>query len=111
MQPEPAKTVLLHLQLLIESTVPNAVMFYKYKVPFYYIDGIQPFCFLNHTKGYVDLGFWHGAHLTKHSSALVSKGRKHMKSLRYLIPEDVNEEVLIDSLKEAYSKRNKKYYK
>ena len=110
-QPEPAKSILLHLQILIEATLPDAVMLYKYKIPFYYIDAKQPFCFLGHSKGYVDVGFWHGAHLTVHLDHLVSKGRKHMKSLRYYKPEDVNEKVLIDVLTEAYSVKHKKYYK
>ncbi len=110
-QPEPAKSILLHLQILIEATLPDAVMLFKYKIPFYYIDAKQPFCFLGHSKGYVDVGFWHGAHLTLHSEMLVSKGRKHMKSLRYYKPEDVNADILIDVLAEAYSVRHKKYYK
>ncbi len=110
-QPEPAKSILLHLQILIEATLPDAVMLFKYKIPFYYIDAKQPFCFLGPSKGYVDVGFWHGAHLTLHSEMLLSKGRKHIKSLRYYKPEDVNADILIDVLAEAYSVRHKKYYK
>jgi len=110
-QSEPAKSILLHLQVVIETTLPDAVMLYKYKIPFYYIDGKQPFCYLAHSKGYVDVCFWHGAHLKLHTEKLVSKGRKHMKSLRYFTAEDVDETVLIDVLSEAYSVKHKKYYK
>ena len=75
-QTEPAKSILLHLQLIIEATLPSAVLLYKYKIPFYYIDGKQPFCYLNHTKGYVDLAFWHGAHLTQHTWNIDFKRKK-----------------------------------
>ncbi len=110
-QPEPARTILLHLQVIVETTLPDAVMLYKFKIPFYYIDGKQPFCYLNHSKGFVDICFWHGAHLTKHTNHLVSTGRKHMKSLRYFTPDDVNEDILVEVLNEAYSVKHKKYYK
>ena len=110
-QEEPGKSILLHLQVFIETTLPDAVLLYKYKIPFYYIDGKQPFCYLNYTKGYVDICFWHGTHLSLHSEHLVSKGRKHMKSLRYFKPEDVDEAILSDVLFEAYSYRDRKYYK
>ncbi len=110
-QSEPARLILLQLQLIIELTIPTAVLLYKYKIPFYYLDGKQPFCFLNYTKGYVDLGLWHGAHLTKHKEKLVTKGRKHMKSLRFFNCEEIDEVVLIDLLNEAYSFKDKPYYK
>lgn len=110
-QKEPYRTILLHLQVVIEATLPDLKMLYKYKIPFYYVEGKRPFCFMGVSKNYVDLGFWHGTHLTNHEEHLVSKGRKHMKSLRYFTPEEVNEEVLIDVLKEAYSYRDRKYYK
>jgi hypothetical protein len=36
-QEEPGKSILPHLQLFIESTLPGAVLLYKYKIPFYYL--------------------------------------------------------------------------
>ena len=110
-KPEPFKSILLHLQVVIETTLPDLEMLYKYKIPFYYIEGKRPFCFMGHSKNYIDVGFWHGAHLTKHEEFLVTKGRKHMKSLRYFKPEDINEDILIDVLKEAYSFKDKGFYK
>lgn len=110
-QKEPYRTILLHLQVVIETTLPDLEMLYKYKIPFYYIDGKQPFCYMVVSKNYVDLGFWHGTHLTLHPKQLVSKGRKHMKSLRYYTPEEVDESVLVDVLEEAYSYKDRKYYK
>ncbi|GHC61283.1 DUF1801 domain-containing protein [Ulvibacter litoralis] len=110
-QSEPYRSVLLHLQVVIKSVVPTAELLYKYRIPFYYIEGKQPFCYLNVTKGYVDLCFWHGTHLTQHTSALVSEGRKHMKSLRYKSLSEIDETILIAVLTEAYSVKDKKYYK
>ncbi|MCK8523889.1 DUF1801 domain-containing protein [Aquimarina sp. D1M17] len=108
-QPEPFKSILLHLQVLIETTVPTVELMYKYKIPFYYIEG-RPFCYLNHTKGYVDVGFWNAGHLTKHLEHMTTAGRKVMKSLRYTSVEDIDSTILIDVLKDAYEVKHKKFY-
>lgn len=110
-QEEPYRSILLHLQVVIKSVVPTAVLLYKYKIPFYYIDGKQPFCYLNVSKDYVDCCFWHGTHLTQHTSSLVSEGRKHMKSLRYKSLSNIDEAILEAVLTEAYAVKDKKYYK
>ena len=109
-QEEPYKTILLQLQVIVEQTIPEAVMLYKYRIPFYYLEGKRPFCFLNCTKGYVDVGFWNGAHLSKHTELMESKGRKQMKSLRYYTVEDINHEVFREVLLEAYEVRDRKFY-
>jgi hypothetical protein len=108
---EPYRTILLHIQVLVEAAVPSVELLYKFKIPFYYIDGKQPFCYLNQSKNYVDICFWHGTHLTRHTDKLISKNRKHMKSLRYYTLEDIDETVLIEILEEAYSMRDRNYYK
>lgn len=110
-QNEPFRTILLGLQLIIETTLPSAKMLFKFNIPFYYLDGKQPFCYLNQSKNYVDLCFWHGTHLTKHVDKLVSENRKHMKSLRYFSPEEIDVDVVKDVLLEAFSMRDRKYYK
>ncbi|AXT60730.1 DUF1801 domain-containing protein [Aquimarina sp. AD10] len=108
-QQEPYKTILLHLQVLIENTVSSVELLYKYKIPFYYIDG-RPFCYLNVAKDYVDLGFWNAGHITVHSDQMVTAGRKVMKSLRYRNIEEINETVLIEILENAYQVKDKKFY-
>lgn len=110
-KPEPFRSMLLHVQVVIEHTIPEATLLYKWRLPFYYIHGKQGFVFLNQSKEYVDVGFYHGAHLTLHKERLVSEGRKHMKSLRYYALDDIDDTVLIEVLQEAYSFRDKKYYK
>ena len=109
-KPEPFRSILLHIQATIEGIVPEAELMYKWRLPCFYIEK-NPFCFLNHSKKYVDLVFWRGAHLTKHSEVLVSEGRKHMKSLRFKTLEEIDQEILCDILLEAYSVRDRKYYK
>lgn len=111
-QPEPFRSILLHLQSLVEHTVADADLKYKYRIPFYYING-KPFCYLNVSskKKYVDLGFWSAAHLTRHLEHMSTENRKVMKSLRYKSLEEINDTILVEVLQEAYSVRNKKFYK
>lgn len=108
-QREPFKTMLLQLQVLVETTIPSVELQYKYKIPFYYIDG-KPFCYLNATKGYVDVGFWNAKYLTKYLEHMTTAGRKVMKSLRYHSIEEINDVILIEVLQEAYTVKGKKFY-
>ena len=109
-QPEPFRSMLLHLQMVIEHTIPDAELKFKWKLPFYYV-GKRPFCYLNQTKGYVDVGFWNAAHLTVNLEHMTTANRKMMKSMRYNSLEEINGEVLIEILQEAYIIRDKKFWK
>ncbi|MGW9687119.1 DUF1801 domain-containing protein [Flagellimonas sp. 2504JD1-5] len=111
-QKEPFKSILFQLQVLIETTIPNLELKYKYKIPFYYLDG-KPFCYLNvpRKKDYVDLGFWSSAHLTVHLDKMVTEGRKVMKSLRYTSLEEIDAAVLTAILKDAQSINHKGFWK
>ena len=101
-QPEPFKSILLHLQILIEGSFSEVDLKFKWKIPFYYLND-RPFCYLNPSKnkGYVDVVFWISAHLTKYNEFLISDNRKVVKSLRYFKLEDINQEVLLTVLDEA----------
>lgn len=111
-QPEPFKSILLHLQILIETNFSEVDLQFKWKIPFYYLNE-KPFCYLNPSKkkGYVDVAFWVSAHLTKYNEHLISENRKVVKSLRYFKIEDINEEILLSVLKEAHSLKDKGFYK
>lgn len=109
-QQEPFRAIMLHLQSVIEITVPDVDLKYKYRIPFYYIQG-KPFCYLNQSTDYVDVGFWHANHLTVHRDKMTTAGRKVMRSLRYKSLEEINDGILIDVLKDAYSVRDKKFWK
>lgn len=93
-QEEPFKTILLQLQSIIESVVPNAELLYKWKIPFYYNNGI-PICFLNKSKDYVDLAFWHFEKLEKHTEYFIDANRKSIRSLRFKSVDDINDEVVV----------------
>jgi len=108
-KPEPFRSILLHLQMVIERNIPTADLQYKYKIPFYYLDK-KPFCYLNCKKDYVDLGFWHAAHLTLHADKMHTEGRKYMKSLRYSTLDEIDEIVLEEVLQEAYSVKDRGFY-
>lgn len=109
-QAEPYRDILLYLQTVIESSIPDVELRYKYKLPFYYING-RPYCYLNQSKDYVDLGFWNAAHLSVHLGHMNTEGRKMMKSLRYRSLEDVDTIVLKEVLEDAYNVRDKKFWK
>ncbi|MEX0314253.1 MAG: DUF1801 domain-containing protein [Allomuricauda sp.] len=111
-QSEPFKSILLQLQVLIESTVPQVELKYKYRIPFYYLEG-KPFCYLNvpKKKAYVDVGFWSAAHLSVHLDKMITEGRKVMKSLRYATLEDIDAEILMAILLDAQSVSHKGFWK
>lgn len=111
-QPEPFKSILLHLQILIETSFKEIELQFKWKMPFYYLEN-KPFCYLNTSKkkGYVDVGFWLSAHLTKYNELLITEHRKVIKSLRYFSIEDIDEDVLISVLEEAHQLKDNGFYK
>ncbi len=99
-QEEPFREILLQLQTLIEQVVPGASLRYKYRIPFYYLDD-KPFCYLNQSGTYVDLGLVHGNRLTRHTDLMVSQGRKWVRSLRYERLTAIDYNVLKNVLTEA----------
>lgn len=98
--PEPRRSLLLHLSGIIAQQVPEADLRYRYGIPFYYLRG-KPFCYLNATKGYVDLGFPRGYALTRHRERMVTDGRKRVSSLRYSKTADLDLSCLSEVLAEA----------
>ncbi len=58
-------------------------------------------------KGYVDVGFYCNTTLKMYNEFLVSENRKAVKSLRYFKLKEINSEVLVSVLSEAYETRNK----
>lgn len=109
-QDEPFRSILMHVQVVIEHTLPEADLKYKWKIPCYYI-GKRPICYLNKSKDYIDVGFWHSAHLEKYATCLVTENRKVVKSLRYKILDDVNDAILIKILQEVYQYKDKSFWK
>lgn len=107
-KPEPFRSILLHLQLVIEQTIPDADLKFKWKVPFYYV-GNRPICYLNQSKDYVDVGFSNASNLTVNLEHLTSAGRKMMKSMRYRTIEEIDHKILVEILQNAYEIRDKKF--
>lgn len=103
-QPEPYRSILLHLQVIVESSIPEIELLYKYRIPFYYYKK-RPYCFLNasHKKQFVDICFVRGNKITKHQDQLVTEKRKKMASLRYKSIEEINNVVLVEILKNVLS--------
>lgn len=103
-QPELYRSILLNLQVIIEKELPNAVLLFKWKIPYYYVNG-KPFCFLNasHKGKYVDLAFNKGYQLQNHREFLVGEKRNTFKSLRYFSQEEINLTILKEIISEANS--------
>lgn len=111
-QEEPFRSILLHLQVLIENNFSGVELKYKWKIPVYYLNGYQ-LCYLNVStkKGYVDVGFWAKNILDEFNAFLVSEGRKVVKSLRYSTVEDINEEIFLQVVKEVAKHNYKGFWK
>ncbi|MCB0373891.1 MAG: DUF1801 domain-containing protein [Muricauda sp.] len=111
-QEEPFKSILLQLQVLVETTVPKVELKFKYRLPFYYLNG-KPFCYFNvsRKKGYVDVGFWSSAHLNVHLDKMITEKRKVMRSLRYFNVEDLDAKVFVEVIQDAATVNHKGFWK
>ena len=111
-QKEPFRAMLLHAQLIIEATVPDASLKYKWRLPCYYLED-SPFCYFNVSvkKGYLDIGFWRSTHITVHTDKMTMEGRKMIKSLRYTTLEEVDDNILREVLLDAYAVKDKNFRK
>jgi len=98
-QPEPYRDILLFLQIVVEKTIPELELKYKYKIPFYYLNG-KPFCYFNasHKKQFVDIGFCRGNQIEIYKEYLVSENRKKMTSLRYTSLAKIDNQILVGVL-------------
>jgi hypothetical protein len=110
-RPEPFRTMLMHLQILVESTIPEADLRYKWKIPVYYIDK-KPLCYFNASikKGFVDVAFWTATDLSKFKQYLVTENRKVVKSLRYFSLDEIDEALLIELLQVIKNSTQKGFY-
>lgn len=103
-QPENYRNILFHIIAVVESTVPEATLEFKWRIPFFYYKK-KPFCFLNvsHKRNYVDIVFSKGFQLKKHQDLLIGEGRNTYKSLRYSTLEEIDNAILIAVIEEAQS--------
>lgn len=102
-QPEPFRSILLHVVAVIEMQLPEVTLEYKWTVPYFYYKK-KPFCYLNasHKHQFVDVGFAKGFHLKNNLEHLIAdNGRNTVKSLRYKSLEEVNNDILILVILEA----------
>ncbi|WP_424516252.1 DUF1801 domain-containing protein [Psychroserpens sp.] len=95
----------MHLQILIEHTFPDIQLTYKWRLPCYYL-GTRPICYLNKSKDFVDVGFWHASHLTEYASQLISENRKVVRSLRYKHLDAIDDAIFIEILKKVEGFKN-----
>ena len=109
-QVEPYRSILLHLQIVVEINVPDLELKYRYNIPFYYLED-RPFCYLNQSKDYVDLGFRNAVHLKVNLEFMTTAQRKMIKFLRYRNLKEIDDKILVEILKDAYSVKGEKFWK
>ncbi len=99
-KPEPFRSILLELLVIVEHAAPEAELLYKWNLPFYYLNG-KMFCFFNFRKRFVDLSFVFGTDLNDPDQHLIAgEERKRLRSLRYNRVEDIDAEVIISFLEQ-----------
>jgi hypothetical protein len=104
--PEPYRSILLDLQLIIESAFIDVELLYKWKLPFYYRNS-RMFCFLNYSKTYVDLGIPDGILLNDPYKELIAgESRKRLRPLRFYTVEDINQQQIRKFLNQLSAIKN-----
>ncbi|WAC03353.1 DUF1801 domain-containing protein [Lacinutrix neustonica] len=109
-QPEPYRSMLMHVQTVIEQAILGIELKYKWHMPCYYV-GKRPICYIRQSKDYVDVAFWHSSYITKYTEHLIGEKRKIVKSLRYKTLEQINDTVLRSILEEVHLYKDKSFYK
>jgi hypothetical protein len=101
-QPQNYQSIMLHIISVVEQTLPEVELLFKWGVPYFYYKK-KPFCYLapHHKKGFVDLGFAKGFQLQRNQEFLVDEKRNTVKSLRYFSLETINNNILKDVILEA----------
>ena len=102
-QPEPYRSILLHLIAVIQNTLPECTLEYKWGIPYFYYKK-KPFCYFNasHKNQFVDVGFAKGFELKSNQQQLMAdNGRNTVKSLRYYTLETIDNKVLVEVIEEA----------
>jgi hypothetical protein len=101
-QPEKYQSMLLHLISVVNQTVPDLDLLFKWGIPYFYYKK-KMFCYLapNHKKGFVDIGFARGFQLKRNQEFLVFQNRNTVKSLRYFSLETIENSILEDVLRET----------
>ncbi|WP_445716422.1 DUF1801 domain-containing protein [Flavobacterium sp.] len=101
-QPEKYQAMMMHVLSIVEQELSESELLFKWGIPYLYYKK-KPFCYFapNHKKGFLDVGFAKGFELKKNQEVLVAENRNKVKSLRYFTIESINNEILIDVIKEA----------
>ncbi|AZQ44942.1 DUF1801 domain-containing protein [Nonlabens ponticola] len=98
--PEPFKEIAIHLQSLIEHVSPEAELLYKWKLPFYYLDGKHMYCFINYRRDFLEIGFINAVQLPQYNDQLIAgDGRQSLRSLRFTTIDDINDKLIMAVLK------------
>ena len=99
-QPENYRNILFHIIAVIQNTIPDVTLEYKWTVPYFYYKK-KPLCYLNASHNHA---FPRGFQLKNNQEHLIAdKGRNTIKSLRYYSLTGIDNDILISVLEEAKS--------
>lgn len=102
-QPEKYRAILLHIVSVIDFTLPDVTLEFKWKIPYFYYKK-KPLCYLNasHKRDFIDVGFAKGFQLKNNLEFLIADNdRNTIKSIRYKSLEEIDNSILISILEEA----------
>ncbi len=101
-QKEEHQVILYYLIDTVQQFFPEAVLLYKWKLPFFYIEK-KPLIYFNVVpkKNYVDLGIFYGNQLENNLEYFVDKGHKLVRLLRYNNLDSIPHQVLLSVLQEV----------
>lgn len=102
-QPQKYRDILLHIIAVVEHTLPEVTLEYKWGIPYFYYKK-KPLCYLNasHKHQFVDVGFAKGFQLKNNQEHLIAdNGRNTIKSLRYRSLDSIDNDVLVSVLQEV----------
>jgi hypothetical protein len=98
-QLEPYKNTLIELQSIVNNTIKDVQLKFKWRLPFFYLFD-KPLCYLNVNtkKKYVDIVFFHGHLIEGFETYLIQEQRIQVRSLRYGPTDSIDYEVLTSIL-------------
>lgn len=98
--PEEKREMYIVLRDFIIETVPGVTNKISYGIPFFYLK--KPFCYLHQNKnGGIDLSFMAGHRMSNPYGKLEKRDRKLVRTLYYQSINDIDLNILKDTLLEA----------
>ena len=104
--PEPLRSILIHIQHVIEATIPEAQLKFEMGLPFYYLDEDIMFCFLHAKNHAVEVVMPEGKAVVEIDEVWATGEMVNaIRSLRYDSLQEINDKILMKELLELRKRR------